>query len=167
MHRLALCAIAAAAAAIPLVVPAIAPATAAIQRCAATDLRGTMASSNGSGAGTLEVRVVVRNATAHACRLHGYPGLGLADGDGHVIPGFAVFDRAHGTPRTVILTPGRRAAAIIRYTDVPSGGETSCRAARFLIVTPPDTRSSLRVPARIAPCAHGRMLVQPLRIVPA
>jgi hypothetical protein len=130
-------------------------------RCHVADLVASTVETGGSGAGTLEIGVRLRNRSHHTCRVYGYPGLALRSSSNHAIPGYAVFDHTR-IPHRVVLAPGAAAVATVRYSDVPHGSET-CRASRWLLVTPPDEYSSLRVRASLAVCNHGRMLVGPLR----
>jgi len=160
-RTLAAAALAAAALAGTALATAGAAAAATPRRCAAADLRVTLAPTGGSGAGTLEFGVVLRNLSTASCRLQGFPGLGLLDADEKAIPGYAAFDRTR-TPRRVILAAnGGRAHAIVRYSDVPTGDET-CRRSAFLLVTPPNGRVANEVRAAIRPCNAGRMLVSPV-----
>jgi hypothetical protein len=65
-------------------------------------------------------------------------------------------------PSTVYLTTGQSAEFNIGYSDVPVGGETSCPTSTALEVTPPNAPDHLTIPASLAPCAHGTMVVSPV-----
>jgi hypothetical protein len=130
-------------------------------RCAASDLTVRLVDTGGSGAGTLEVGLLMTNASHARCVLRGFPGLGLLAASESPLPGYAVFD----TPRhasSVVLAPGATSGARIRYSDVPTGSETQCRQSSFVLVTPPNGRVPLEVRATLAPCDGGRMLVTPM-----
>jgi hypothetical protein len=136
--------------------------TAATHRvCAAADLTARSVDTGGSGAGTIEFGIVFHNASRHTCVMGGFPGLGLLDSRERAMPGYAAFDHSR-TPHTVTLAPGGRAEAIVRWSDVTSGGQTTCPKATFLLVTPPGRRVSLELRTSIAPCGGGRMLVAPV-----
>lgn len=135
---------------------------AAVRTCAAADLTARMYPTGGSGAGTLEVGVRLRNVSGTRCAMKGYPGLGLRRSNETAMHGFAAFDKTR-TPRQVVLATGGFAHAIIRYSDVRSTGDPAvCPRSSFLLVTPPNRRVSVEVHARLAPCARGRMLVSPI-----
>ena len=135
---------------------------AAVRTCAAADLTARMYPTGGSGAGTIEIGVRLRNVSGTRCAMKGFPGLGLRRSNETAMRGFAVFDKTK-TPRRVVLANGGYAHAIIRYSDVPSTGDpATCPKSSFLLVTPPNRRVSVEVHARLAPCAKGRMLVSPI-----
>ena len=143
------------------VVPAAAGGV-AVRACAAADLTARMYPTGGSGAGTLEVGVRLRNVSGTRCAMKGFPGLGLRRSNETVMRGFAAFDTTR-TPKQVLLASGGYAHAIIRYSDVPSSGDPApCPSSTYLLVTPPNRRVPVEVRARIAPCAKGRMLVSPV-----
>jgi hypothetical protein len=157
--RLSLALVLAALAAV--VVPSAAD-SAAVRACAAADLTARTYPTTGSGAGTLELGVRLRNVSGRRCAMKGFPGLGLRRSNESAMRGFAVFDKTK-TPKQVVLLNGGYAHAIIRYTDVRSVGDpATCPTSSFLLVTPPNRRVSVEVRARLAPCARGRMLVSPV-----
>lgn len=160
MSRIPL-ALAAATAAAAALVPAVAHG-ATTPRCAAADLTARTYPTGGSGAGTLEVGIRLRNASAHRCFMKGFPGLGLLKSNETRMRGFAAFDTTK-TPLRVSLPPGGFAHVLVRYTDVPGTGDpATCPTSSYLLVTPPNRRVSLEIRARLAPCAKGRMLVSPV-----
>ncbi len=135
---------------------------AAVRTCAAADLTARTYPTGGSGAGTLEVGVRLRNVSGTRCAMKGFPGLGLRRSNETGMRGFAVFDKTK-TPKRVVLADGGYAHAIIRYSDVRSAGDpATCPKSSFLLVTPPNRRVPVEVHARLAPCAKGRMLVSPI-----
>ena len=159
MPRLSFALVVAALAAV--IVPSAAT-SAAVRTCAAADLTARMYPTGGSGAGTLEIGVRLRNASGRRCAMKGFPGLGLRRSNETAMRGFAAFDTTK-TPKLVVLAAGGFAHAIIRYSDVPSVGDPAvCPTSTFLLVTPPNRRLSVEVRARLAPCAKGRLLVTPI-----
>jgi hypothetical protein len=135
---------------------------ATVRTCAAADLTARIYPTGGSGAGTLEIGVRLRNVSGRRCAMKGFPGLGLRRASETRMRGFAAFDTTL-TPKRVVLATGGYAHAIIRYSDVPSAGDpATCPTSAYLLVTPPSRRVSVEVRARLAPCAKGRMLVSPI-----
>jgi hypothetical protein len=147
------------------VLAAIAPSAATgatVRTCAAADLQARTYPTGGSGAGTLEFGVRLRNVSGRRCAMKGFPGLGLRRADETAMRGFAVFDKTK-SPQRVVLLNGGYAHVVIRYSAIPSAGEgATCPRSSYLLVTPPSRRVSVEVRARIAPCAKGRMLVSPI-----
>ncbi|MDX6378020.1 MAG: hypothetical protein QOE98_2323 [Gaiellaceae bacterium] len=132
---------------------------ATVRTCAAADLAARTYPTGGSGAGTLEFGVRLRNVSGTRCVMKGFPGLGLRRGDETAMRGFAAFDKTK-TPLRVVLANGGFAHAIIRYSGIPSAGDpATCPRSSYLLVTPPNRRVPVEVRARIGPCAKGRMLV--------
>ena len=119
MPRLSFALVIAALAAV--IVPSAAT-SAAIRTCAAADLTARMYPTGGSGAGTLEIGVRLRNVSGTRCAMKGYPGLGLRRSNETAMRGFAVFDKTK-TPKRIVLANGGYVHAIIRYGDVPSPGD--------------------------------------------
>ncbi len=159
MPRLSFALVIAAVAAV--IVPSAAT-SATIRTCAAADLTARVYPTGGSGAGTLELGVRLRNVSGTRCVMKGFPGLGLRRSNETTMRGFAAFDKTR-TPKLVTLANGGYAHAIIRYGDVPSTGDPAvCPRSSFLLVTPPNRRVSVEVHARLAPCQKGRMLVSPI-----
>jgi hypothetical protein len=136
--------------------------SATVRQCVAADLSARTYPTGGSGAGTLEIGLRLRNVSGTRCTMKGFPGLGLRRSNETVMRGFAAFDKTK-TPKQVLLLNGGFAHFLIRYSDVPSAGDPAvCPTSSFLMVTPPNRRVSLEVHARLAPCAKGRMLVTPV-----
>ena len=159
MPRLSFALVVAALAAV--IVPSAAT-SAVVRTCAAGDLSARTYPTGGSGAGTLEIGLRLRNVSGKRCTMKGFPGLGLRRSNETAMRGFAAFDKTK-TPKLVVLLNGGFAHFLIRYTDVPSVGDGgACPASTFLMVTPPNRRVSLEVRARLTPCAKGRMLVTPI-----
>ena len=165
MHRTLLAGVAIAGVAVPALVPAVAPAGTTARRCTAPDLAGHVVQKGGA-AGTIYATIVLRNVSGTTCRVFGFPGLGLQSASHHPLAGYAVFDRSVA-PHAVVLRPGASARAAMHYGDMPVGGETRCPTARWLLVTPPDTRTSLRIRTTLAPCNAGRLVGRPLRAAAA
>jgi hypothetical protein len=136
-----------------------------IGRCEPADLRGAL-SSGGAALGSTRDDVVLINISSVSCRMYGYPGLGLVGPGGRILPsqvtrGGGMLERDQG-PSLVVLGPSQAASFSIGSTDNAQDGESqavNCPTAEYLLVTPPDDYTSVRILARISPCGHGRMSV--------
>lgn len=106
----------------------------------------------------------MKNTTASACDMNGYPGLVLASTSGAQLPttvvhgGSLYFENV--APSTVHLAPGDVAYFNVGFSDVQSGG-TSCTDAQDLDVTPPAGTASATVPVAsgIHACDSGTLHV--------
>ena len=144
------------------VLPSLASGAATTRQCAAADLSAKTFGTGGSGAGTIEFGVRLRNTSGRACFMKGFAGLGLRTASELRMRGFAAFDTSK-TPKRVALSSGAFAHFVVRYSDVRSTGDpATCPAASYLLVTPPNRRVPLEVRTHIAPCSKGRMLVTPV-----
>jgi hypothetical protein len=144
------------------IVPSFASGAATTRQCAAADLSARTFSTGGSGAGTIEFGVRLRNTSGSSCFMKGFTGLGLRNASELRMRGFAAFDRSR-TPKRVALGPGASAHFLVRYSDVSSAGDPNpCPTSSYLLVTPPNRRVPLEVRKHIAPCSKGRMLVTPV-----
>ena len=108
-------------------------------RCSLAHLKIAEVGSNGA-AGSIQVEVSMRNVGSTSCSLEGYPGMALLAGTTQlpttVIRGSSVVVPAIH-PRLVVLSPGRSAAYVFGYSDVPTGNQT-CPTSTGLEVTPPN-----------------------------
>jgi hypothetical protein len=131
-------------------------------RCHTSDLSGRLGFVQGA-AGSRFGPLVLENRSHHTCTLFGYIGGQLYNAAGRKLPTRIVRD--HSRPEhTVVVAPGRRAFAELRWSAIPSGGATSCPKPRTFAVTPPDETTQLRVRWRAGPvCGHGRIDVRPVR----
>ena len=133
--------------------------------CQPADLAGSILGRQGA-AGTIEITIALRNATAAPCALEGYPGMALVDAAGgqlpsQVVPGGSLsFDDFPKAP--VTIGPGQSAYFNVGYSDVPAGGETACPTSASLWVTPPDDVTHLVLPAQLTVCDGGKLTTSPL-----
>ena len=136
-----------------------------LAHCEPADLAGAVLGSQGA-AGTIELTISLRNATAASCAFEGYPGMQLVDGAGtklptQVVPGGSLsFDDFPKAP--VTIGPGQSAYFNVGYSDVPAGGETACPTSAALWVTPPDDVDHLVVPAQLMVCDSGKLTTSPV-----
>ncbi len=124
-----------------------------------------MAGSSGA-AGTIELTVALRSSSATPCVLGGYPGLQLLGANGSSLPTSVVRKGSYSftamAPTTVNLTTGQSVDFNLGYSDVPTGGESSCPTASSMEVTPPNATDHLVVTATLAPCGGGTVVVSPV-----
>ncbi|HXY71828.1 MAG TPA: DUF4232 domain-containing protein [Actinomycetota bacterium] len=122
-------------------------------RCRAGNLQIQEVGSNGA-AGSIQVEVSMRNVGSAPCSLEGYPGMLLLSGttpmqtkvvrgSSVVVPSIAV--------RLAVLAPGRLAAYVFGYSDVPTGSET-CPTSTALEVTPPNAYAHATIPFSSTAC---------------
>lgn len=126
-----------------------------IGQLAVSDVEG------GAGLGHSAVIVHFENTSHASCSLQGYPGVAGLDGAGHQVVQAQRTPSGYmgglmtpgGAPPVVTLAPGRTASAKVEGTDNPPGTATSCPQLAGLLVTPPDTFTSVRVPAAPSDCS--------------
>jgi hypothetical protein len=123
-------------------------------------------SGSGGGAGTLEVTYALRNSGSTTCTLYGYPGAQMFDSSGSpikttVVPG-GNYPFTNFTPALVSLAAGASGYFNLGYTDVPSGGETSCPTASNLKVIPPNDYTQLTVAFHNVVCNDGTLTLSPV-----
>ncbi|MER6683499.1 DUF4232 domain-containing protein [Streptomyces olivaceoviridis] len=110
-------------------------------RCHTSELRASVG-RNDPGAGQENFPVVLTNASARTCTLHGYPGAAFVGASGDQLGPDP--KRSPGTPVTVTLKPGQSAWAGLTFSNPGvSGAKTATPAA--LLVTPPDEREQVKV----------------------
>ncbi|ONI90549.1 peptidase C14, caspase catalytic subunit P20 [Saccharothrix sp. ALI-22-I] len=136
------------------------PATPASTRCTAAVLVGSVKPGD-AGAGNRYGKLVVTNNGAAPCTLNGYSGLQLLDAAGNPVP-TDLRRTADPGPAPVTLTPGKAAAANLRWTIVPTGDEPvdkPCQAeAASAAAIPPDETRPLSVEWGLGPvCGGGKI----------
>jgi hypothetical protein len=117
-------------------------------------------------AGTNEVTFGLRNTSSATCVLSGYPDVELLGPDGAGIATDEV--RGGGESFTnfpaanVSLPTGATAYFNIGYSDVVTGGESSCPTTTGIQVIAPGTTTELKVAGRFTVCNAGTVDVSPL-----
>jgi hypothetical protein len=132
-------------------------------RCATSQLAGSLGSAEGA-AGTIYYQLQLRNISAAACVLQGYPGVSFVAGaDGHQVGDPAA--RVAGSAPSRVLAPGESAGATLAIVDASNFG-TPCDLTNVLglRVYPPDQTTALFVPHADKACANAQDLT--LRIEP-
>jgi hypothetical protein len=139
---------------------------AAIPRCHTGGLYIALIPNSGQGAtGHLDVVFSVRSLTQQSCYLEGYPGIQLINAGGHYISthvqwgtGFFFTNRPK---EYVVLKTGRVAYFDLGWTHLPSPGQ-SCPTSKYLLVTPPDERTPIAVPATLQQICGGIVDASPI-----
>jgi hypothetical protein len=133
--------------------------------CTTTNLAASIYGSSGA-AGTIETTVALKNTSASNCTLGGYPGLGMTGSNGASLTTTVVRKGSYNftamAPTTVIISSGQSVYFNMGYSDVPTGSATSCPAAANLVITPPNAYTSVTIPAQLAPCGNGTIVVSPV-----
>lgn len=130
--------------------------------CGAGQLAGKVRQTSGA-AGTVAVSIAIRNTSLATCTLRGFPRLKLRN-DAGPLPtrvrhgGVALLERPVAT---VTLAPGARASLLLTYSNVPSGGQTTCRQATRLVIILGDGRGRFSLPFHAAPCNRGTLHESP------
>jgi len=142
---------------------------AAVPACLASQL-AIEPHQGGGAAGTISLTISMRNTSATACTLQGYPGMQLLNSQGGTIPTNVVRGSFTGNapaaasqpPALLTLAPGFSATFWLQYEDVPVGNETTCPASTKAQITPPNDTAPALVPLDISPCNNGTVHVSPV-----
>jgi hypothetical protein len=125
--------------------------------CAASQLRLT--SYSNSGTGHIIDILVFTNTSNTTCFVQGYPGVAGLDAHGKQViqaerttQGYVRALPAGQPIPVVTLAPGQAASATVEGDDVTRGTETSCPTYPSLLVTPPNTTTSIVVKLEMAGC---------------
>jgi hypothetical protein len=133
--------------------------------CATANLTAAIYGSSGA-AGTIETTVALKNNLTTSCTLSGYPGLGMTGSNGASLTTTVVRKGNYAftamAPTTVTLAGGQQAFFNMGYSDVPTGSQTSCPTAANLVITPPNSYTSMTIPAQLQPCNNGTITVSPV-----
>jgi Protein of unknown function (DUF4232) len=135
-----------------------APSSAAIPRCAASDLGVWLAVSQGNGAaGTIYYPLEFTNLSGHTCYLYGYPGVSALSRTGHQLGSPASWGSLAGA-HIVNLKPGATAHTVLAYHDAVVATQPGCdpvNTAANLRVYPPGQRSATEAAFSFEACSHA------------
>ena len=123
--------------------PSSATPTAAGQAlCKAASLSAATDPTGGGAAGSVYMTLTLTNTGAESCLLKGFPGVSLTS-EANGAPIGAPATRDETTPAVdVLLAPGQRGAAVLRYTQAGNFPDcTMVPAAGYRIYPPEDTAS--------------------------
>ena len=138
----------------------------AASACTPGQLRAKMAVIRGSaGAGNIEYRVLLRNASTATCTVSGRVGLRLRGAHGQNLPTHVTAVPPGSLGVLVTLAPGRSAAATVRFSpDVPGPGESAmgpcertAHTVRVTLASPGSGSLIGPISPATAVCEHGGM----------
>jgi hypothetical protein len=120
--------------------------------------------------GTITGTIVLSESGTASCTLNGYPTMALFTSSGAAIPvtmvdglSVDVSTPANSPPSPVKLAAGSNLEFTYQYSDVPTGGETSCATSSTVSVTPPGNTSATRpFSLSMGPCNSGTIRVSPV-----
>jgi hypothetical protein len=139
------------------------------ERCHTGDL-SVKTGTGGAAAGTYHTNLVFTDKSDHRCTLTGYPGVSWVTGDN----GTQVndpFERASGTKKTITLSPGGQAHAVLVTHDALNFPADKCKPTdvRGYRIYPPDETAAIFVSAPAKECSvkpTGLGQVQPIATGP-
>ncbi len=141
--------------------------SAQLPMCSA-DMLSATTRQDAAPTGQNKLRVVLTNTSSGSCLVQGYPGIDLTGPDHPTFgPTFSVPRQETGTV-PITVAPGAAVSSELTYLpDGPDGW-----APTTIVVTPPDTDTSLEVPwpqagsvARQDAAAHPGTFISPLQLV--
>jgi hypothetical protein len=139
--------------------------TTTIPGCTGANFALSTLGSEGA-AGTIEVTFGFRNTSSATCPLFGYPGIQLLGPGGAAIATTTVRGGSESftnfAPANVSVAPGATAFFNLGYSDVPTGGESSCPTATGLQAIAPNTTTGLRVSGQFNVCNNATVTVSPV-----
>jgi hypothetical protein len=134
--------------------PAAARAGGAVHRCYTTQLVAKPGPAN-AAAGSIGQTVSLRNTSASACTMSGYPGMLMLSASGHPLAtevhrGASVTVRSRPV-RVVTLAPGHSALFDIGYGDATGFANARCPTSARVEITPPNDFAHLTISWRLQP----------------
>lgn len=132
-----------------------APSHAATPGCAARTLNIWLNTRPGRTAGSTYYKLEFTNLSSRACTLRGYPGVSAIAPSGRQLGSPAARNAAHRL-RTITLTGGASAIALLQVTDVHNFPPSACRpatAAGLRVYAPGATRAAT-VPFPFLACSR-------------
>lgn len=136
--------------------------------CPASAIRAWLGVPGDGSAGHVAYQLELSNISTHTCTLHGYPGVSALAAGGAQLGSPA--GRQPGDPeRTVTLTPGATAHALLVITDVGVYTPSACvmKPAAALRVYPPNDFGSVTVPFSFQACSKKGPVYLQVRVVVA
>ncbi|MEU1806162.1 DUF4232 domain-containing protein [Streptomyces sp. NPDC019937] len=111
-----------------------------------TDRLGLSLGREDVGAGNVHMPLVLTNKSTATCTLTGFPGVSLLDSAGSAIGDPA--SRRGGSRSTVSLPPGGSASAMLHTLNEGTADKPCWRTPARIRAYPPDSYTSMTVPAR-------------------
>jgi hypothetical protein len=133
-----------------------ATAAASTPLCGTRDFSASIHPRGGGAAGSVYVRLVLRNTSGRACHTRGFPGVAYV-GDGNGTQVGAPADRVHrNRVKTVRVPAGGRVVATLREIVAANYPRERCRPhpTNGLRVYPPNQTTSLFVPQTTTGCRN-------------
>ena len=109
--------------------------------CTSSELKATIGPDH-PGAGQENYSLVFTNKSGHTCSVRGFPGFAFLNSAGEQVS--VDPEREGGGAQTIRLTPGMSASATLSFTN-PDMTDAPTVTPAAALLTPPDTRSSIRV----------------------
>jgi hypothetical protein len=132
-------------------------AASAVPACTAGNLGAWVAVDQGNGAaGSVYLPLQFTNLSGHACSLHGFPGVSALDRSGHQLGSPANWDHV-SVPRTVVLSAGATAHAVLRWSDATVTTAPGCHPVNStfqLRIYPPNQRSATHAAFGLEACSY-------------
>jgi hypothetical protein len=126
--------------------------------------------SEQGGLGHVGLQFSVKSLTQQACYLEGYPGMQMVDANGHDIATRLRWGNGYlfgnQTKQYVVLKTGQAAYFDVEWVHFPTGNQ-SCPTASYLLVTPPDERTTIAVPVSLQDVCGGALTTSPVVASPA
>jgi len=134
--------------------------------CLASNLKGTLGTSQGA-AGTIYTDLVLTNTSTASCTLYGYPGVSFVTGAGGSEIGAPANRNSISPVTTVTLAPGGQANVLIALTDVGVYPASQCNPVpvSWLRVYPPGDYGSVYVPYSTQTCGLSSKVVMTVSAV--
>jgi hypothetical protein len=130
--------------------------TAAAPLCTAAMLEGSVDDSGGGAAGSIYMKLIVKNITGATCVLDGYPGVSLVGGgNGTQLGASDQRDPAAPSSGPIQLAPGASSAAVLRYTQAGNYQNCTQAPADGLRVYPPSATDALFIAHPLTACTNA------------
>jgi len=124
--------------------------------CTAASLQGSLDDSGGGAAGSIYMKLIVKNTSGAVCILDGYPGVSLVK-SGTITPIGAPAVRNPQEPSAgpISLAPDQSAQAVLQYTQ--AGNYQGCTQvpADAVLVYPPSATDSLTIVHPLTACSNA------------
>ena len=135
--------------------------------CSTAALRVTLGSQQGAAAGHFYRTLDFTNISGASCTLYGYPGVSFVTAIGGSQIGAAA-SRSPASKRLIVLSPGKKAHAVLDLLDVLNFPSSDCAAtnAHWIKVYPPNQFSASYVPWTAMVCSKPKpvyLSVAPVR----
>jgi hypothetical protein len=139
-------------------------------RCTADNLVGSLSTGDGAGAGSTFPYLVLKNTSAHACQLQGWPGVSFVGGDdGTQLGAAATLDRS-SPHATVTLLPNGHAHAPLKIAQALNYDAATCKPAKadgLRVYVPGETHSIFVRASGLTACTNAKVhLLQTQAIQP-